>query len=69
MISAFEDRPRPQVTKFVSGDDLDGDFVIEETSSGNKGKSASKVGSASDSKEGNVKSKKKEGTKVVNFVG
>ncbi|XP_044504736.1 uncharacterized protein C683.02c-like [Mangifera indica] len=68
-IEAFEDRPRPQVTKFVSGDDLDGDFVIEETSSGNKGKSASKVGSASDSKEGNVKSKKKEGTKVVNFVG
>lgn len=57
------------MTKFVSGDDLDGDFVIEETSSGNKGKSASKVGSASDSKEGNVKSKKKEGTKVVNFVG
>ncbi|KAJ0041901.1 hypothetical protein Pint_17448 [Pistacia integerrima] len=65
-IEAFEDMPRGQVTKFVSGDDLDGDFVIEETSSGNKDKSASKVGPVSDSKDGNVKSKKKQGTKVAN---
>ncbi|KAJ0098300.1 hypothetical protein Patl1_20125 [Pistacia atlantica] len=65
-IEAFEDMPRGQVTKFVSGDDLDGDFVIEETSSGNKDKSASKVGPVSDFKDGNVKSKKKQGTKVAN---
>lgn len=57
------------MTKFVSGDDLDGDFVMEETSSGNKGKAASIFGSVSNSKDGNVKSKKKQETKVVNFMG
>ncbi|GKV31139.1 hypothetical protein SLEP1_g39873 [Rubroshorea leprosula] len=56
-----EDRPRRQITKFTSGDDLDDDFRVED--------SASKVQNTSNSKDMNVKSKKKQGPKVVKFVG
>lgn len=58
------------MTKFVSGDDLDDDFLTDDTNSGNKDKSSeSKVGSASGSKESHVKPKKKQEPKIVNFVG
>ena len=58
------------MTKFVSGDDLDDDFLTEDTYSGNKSKSSeSKGGPASDFKESSVKGKTKQGPKVVNFVG
>lgn len=62
--------PRPKVTKFISGDDLEDDFLNNETLNGDKDKSSgSKVGSASESTESHVKPKKKQGPKVVNFVG
>ncbi|KAG6657172.1 hypothetical protein CIPAW_04G071400 [Carya illinoinensis] len=65
-----DERPRGRVTKFVSGDDLDDDFLTDDTNSGNKDKSSeSKVGSASGSKESHVKPKKKQEPKIVNFVG
>ncbi|GLU21094.1 hypothetical protein SLE2022_372570 [Rubroshorea leprosula] len=48
----IEDIPRGQITKFTSGDDLDDDFMVEDSASKDK----------------NVKSKK-QGPKVVNFVG
>lgn len=61
---------RGKVTKFSSGDDLDDDFVMGEAYSDNKNKpSESKGDPASDSKANNVKAKKKQGPKVVNFVG
>jgi len=64
-----DERPRGKVTKFVSGDDLEDDFLTDDTYSANKDKpSESKVGSASDSKESHVKPKKKQGPKIVNFV-
>uniref|UniRef100_A0A5B7AQB5 Putative zinc finger CCHC domain-containing protein 9 n=1 Tax=Davidia involucrata TaxID=16924 RepID=A0A5B7AQB5_DAVIN len=63
------ERPRGQVTKFFSGDDLEDDFVTDDTNNGNKDKSSeSKGGPASDFKDNNVKPKKKQGPKVVNFV-
>lgn len=65
-----EGMQRGKVTKFSSGDDLDDDFVMGEAYSDNKNKpSESKGGPASDSKANNVKAKKKQGPKVVNFVG
>ncbi|KAE8022531.1 hypothetical protein FH972_008323 [Carpinus fangiana] len=64
-----DERPRGKVTKFLSGDDLEDDFLTDDTYSANKDKpSESKVGSASDSKESHVKPKKKQGPKIVNFV-
>ncbi|KAL5746331.1 hypothetical protein ACOSP7_027477 [Xanthoceras sorbifolium] len=66
----FDEMPRGKVTKFSGGDDLDDDFATEATPSGNNDKSSkSKDVTASDPKDGNVKSKKKQGPKVVNFVG
>ena len=53
-----DERPSGQVTKFVSGDDMDDDFTTE-VKSEDKNKSAK-------SEDGNVKPKK--GPKVVNFV-
>ncbi|XP_041008576.1 uncharacterized protein C683.02c [Juglans microcarpa x Juglans regia] len=65
-----DERPRGRVTKFVSGDDIEDDFLTDDTNSGNKDKSSeSKVSSASGSKESNVKPKKKQEPKIVNFVG
>lgn len=63
-----EGRPKGQVTKFVSGDELDDDFMVKATpTSSKKKKSAdSKVNHTTDSKVGNVKPKK-QGPKVVNF--
>ncbi|XP_061369523.1 uncharacterized protein LOC133312368 [Gastrolobium bilobum] len=55
-----EERPRGQVTKFISGDDSEDDFMTEDINSGDKNKS-------SKSKDGHVKPKKK-GPKVVNFI-
>ncbi|XP_010671878.2 uncharacterized protein LOC104888556 isoform X1 [Beta vulgaris subsp. vulgaris] len=52
---------RSQVTKLISGDDLDDDFMIEEDN---------KVKNDSEKSTGDpAKVKKKEGPKVVNFVG
>lgn len=63
-------KPRGQVIKFVSGDDIEDDFMTVETHDGKKEKSTeAKLGSASHSQENKLKSKKKQGSKVVNFVG
>ncbi|XVE58535.1 hypothetical protein DITRI_Ditri04bG0177200 [Diplodiscus trichospermus] len=54
------ERPRGQVTKFTSGDDLEDDFVTREIVSND----------ASDAKDAKIKPKKrKQGPKVVNFQG
>lgn len=57
----YNARPRGQVTKFTSGDDLDDDFMVLD--------SAPKSQNASDPEHTITKSKKKQGPKVVNFVG
>lgn len=49
------------MTKFISGDDLEDDFVTADF--------ASTENDASDAKDAKIKSKKKQGPKVVNFVG
>ncbi|KAL5568004.1 hypothetical protein UlMin_024579 [Ulmus minor] len=68
--AGIEDWSRGKVTKFVSGDDLEDDFMINDTQVGKKNKSTEpKAGSASDSQETHLKSKKKQGPKVVNFEG
>lgn len=63
--------PRGKVTKFASGDDLEDDFsfVGEKTGAKTEDKSSDIVGSASLPQGSNVKSKKKQGPKIVNFVG
>ena len=63
-----EERPRGQVIKFASGDDLEDDFFTDDKHGGNKDGSESKVSSASNSKESCVKPKKKQGPSIVNFV-
>lgn len=69
MFPATKIEERPRVTKFVSGDDLDDDFMID-ASSGKKEQSTEPIlGSASIPQESPIKSKKKQGPKVVNFVG
>lgn len=61
-------RPRGKVTKLVSGDDLDDDFNFVDKKRG--GATDESVESpASHAQESPVKSKKKQGPKVVNFVG
>lgn len=55
----IDERSRGQVTKFVSGDDMEDDFMTEDIHSGDKNKSAKLT-------DGHVKPKKK-GPKVVNF--
>lgn len=67
-VAETEDAPRPQVTKFFSGDDLDDDFMVDETPA-KKDKSSACVADTSGSKDGHVKAKRKQSTKVVNFVG
>ncbi|TKY51302.1 hypothetical protein E2542_SST22812 [Spatholobus suberectus] len=56
----IEERPSGQVTKFVSGDDIEDDFMTDDIHSGDKSKSVK-------STDGHVKPKKKKGPKVVNF--
>ncbi|KAM4069040.1 hypothetical protein ACJW30_12G059700 [Castanea mollissima] len=63
-----EERPRGQVIKFTSGDDLEDDFFTDDKHGGNKDGSESKVGLASKSKESCAKPKKKQGPSIVNFV-
>ncbi|KAF2320395.1 hypothetical protein GH714_027381 [Hevea brasiliensis] len=60
-ISAIEkgERPSPKVTKFVSGDELDDDFVTENTNGIQQEKPA-------DSKDSHAESKKKQGHRVAN---
>ncbi|XP_038993329.1 uncharacterized protein LOC120117057 [Hibiscus syriacus] len=53
-IGSFE-RPRGQVTKFISGDDLEDDFATQQSTD-----------NASDAK---INSKRHKGPKVINFVG
>ncbi|KAK7357330.1 hypothetical protein VNO80_16614 [Phaseolus coccineus] len=55
----IEERPRGKVTKFISGDDIEDDFMVDDTHSADNNKSAK-------SKDGNVKPKKKD-SKVVIF--
>lgn len=63
-----EDRPRPQVTRFIGGDDLEDDFVMDTTSTHKKHKVSASAADHSCQNDGEVKPKKK-GPKVVNFVG
>ncbi|KAM6555861.1 hypothetical protein CsatB_002880 [Cannabis sativa] len=68
--ASTEGRPRGQVIKFTSGDDLEDDFTAEDKNGGKKDESSEPIpSSASDSQESHIKSKKKQGPKVVNFVG
>ncbi|KAF5731162.1 hypothetical protein HS088_TW19G00767 [Tripterygium wilfordii] len=61
---------RPKVTKFVSGDDLEDDFLTVGTTGGNKEKASESADvPSSDLGDVNTKSKKIKGPKVVNFVG
>ncbi|KAL9375952.1 hypothetical protein Peur_032831 [Populus x canadensis] len=64
-----EVRPTGRVTKFVSGDELDDDFMTENMYSIPKDMSTDSKVVPPDSKDGHVKSKKKQGPKIVNFVG
>ena len=57
------------MTKFVSGDELDDDFMTENMYSIPKDKSTDSKVVPPDSKDGHGKSKKKQGPKIVNFVG
>lgn len=68
--SEIQEKPRGQVTKFISGDDLEDDFIMAGDASGNKqDKSSESKASKSDLTEQNVvRSKKKHGPKVVNFL-
>lgn len=56
------------MTKLTSGDDLDDDFTMEDAHKGNAEEPANEqiLSLVSESKE---KPKKKQGPKVVNFVG
>ncbi|KAJ6889494.1 hypothetical protein NC652_030300 [Populus alba x Populus x berolinensis] len=64
-----EVRPTGRVTKFVSGDELDDDFMTGNMHSIPEDKSSDSKIDPSDSKDVHVKSKKKQGPRVVNFVG
>ncbi|GAB2265205.1 hypothetical protein Dimus_000273 [Dionaea muscipula] len=59
----LKDEPRGKVTKFISGDDLEDDFKIEDK----PGKR--NVGSATSEEGAVVRMTKKQAPKVVNFVG
>jgi cofilin len=62
-----QERPKGKVTKIISGDDLEDDFTFDEMPN-----EPNDVAAASDDSKDiteNVKSKKKLGPKVVNFVG
>lgn len=64
--TGIEAMARGQVTKFASGDDLEDDFT---TIDDGKEKTTSEPKADVASNESNVKPKKKQGPKVVNFVG
>jgi hypothetical protein len=64
-----EVRPTGRVTKFVSGDELDDDFMTGNMYSIPEDKSSDSKIDPSVSKDVHVKSKKEQGPKVVNFVG
>jgi len=55
----IEEGPRGKVTKFISGDDIEDDFMMDDIRSGDNNKSAN-------SNNGNVKTTKKD-PKVVFF--
>lgn len=63
--------PRGKLTKFTSGDDLEDDFsfIGEKSVAKTEDDSAVVAGSASRPQEATVTSKKKQGPKIVNFVG
>ncbi|KAF4400206.1 hypothetical protein G4B88_019415 [Cannabis sativa] len=63
--ASTEGRPRGQVIKFTSGDDLEDDFTAEDKNGGIKDESSEPIpSSASDSQESHIKSKKKQGPKA-----
>lgn len=70
-LTTVEARERPnRVTKLVSGDDLEDDFVsLTPLNEKDKdGKTKKKQGLEGEGKEKDAKTKKKQGPKVVNFV-
>lgn len=66
-----QEESRPQVTKFLSGDDLEDDFIMEDEDKAKKEpkKTAKSDPIASQASHNQTKVKKKQGPKVVNFVG
>lgn len=60
----YEEKPRGQVIKFTSGDNLEDDFMGDERHKQNRDKS-----SLTESNNSHIKSKKRQGPKVINFVG
>lgn len=60
----YEEKPRGQVIKFTSGDDLEDDFMGDERHKQNRDKS-----SLTESNDTHIESKKRQGPKVINFVG
>ncbi|XP_010537180.1 PREDICTED: DNA-binding protein HEXBP [Tarenaya hassleriana] len=65
----YEEIPRGKVTKLTSGDDLEDDFVMGDTKSNNKNKSSEAKTGASDQSRSDANPRKRQGPKVVNFVG
>lgn len=65
----IQDQPRPQVTKLCSGDDLEDDFMIEDDNKVKNDSKKIKGDPASEDNHDQAKVKKKQGPKVVNFVG
>ncbi|KAL2920682.1 hypothetical protein RDABS01_012173 [Bienertia sinuspersici] len=63
------DQPRSQVTKLISGDDLEDDFMIEDDSKVKNDSTKTKDDSSLQENHNHAKVKKKKGPKVVNFVG
>lgn len=63
----LKDKPRGKLTKFISGDDLKDDFMMEDKD--DKPNKSSKVDANSGLREGNGSVKKRQCPKVVNFVG
>ncbi|XP_077223758.1 VASCULAR-RELATED NAC-DOMAIN 6 [Tasmannia lanceolata] len=69
----YGERWQGQITKFISGDDLDDDFITDDAKNGKKDDTMSHQETDSVSigveAEKNIKPKKKQGPKVVNFMG
>ncbi|KAH9611065.1 hypothetical protein KSS87_018968 [Heliosperma pusillum] len=64
-----QEQQRPKVTKLFSGDDLEDDFMIEDDSKNKNESKKIKDVLAPETTHIDTKVKKKEGSKVVNFVG
>ncbi|OUZ99549.1 hypothetical protein BVC80_1523g2 [Macleaya cordata] len=71
--AANEYEGKSRVTKLASGDDLDDDFMVEDMNNGNKntssGSDANSVSLGVQIEKNIVVKPKKQGPKVVNFLG